>query len=90
MIKNLSIDKVKKLGLNKSDKNLDVLIQAYFDLDDNIDLKREIVSSIGRQIDNTKIYSFIKENVYNCGYMDLVCRLGFNPTETIKELENVA
>ena len=71
----LSIEKIKKLGLHKSDENLDVLLYIYSHFDGNIDLKREIVSSIGRQNNNFKIYSFIKNNVYTCGYMDLVYQM---------------
>ena len=70
-----SVESIKKLGLNKSEENLDFLISLFDDLSLNIDIRREIVSSIGRQKNNSKIYKFIKEHAFNCGYMDLVYQM---------------
>ena len=41
----------------------------------NIELKREIVSSIGRQKNDEKILNFIKNNVYSCNIMELVYQM---------------
>ena len=71
----MTLQVLKKLGLNKSEENLDFLISLFDDLSLNIDIRREIVSSIGRQKNNSKIYKFIKEHAFNCGYMDLVYQM---------------
>jgi len=70
----LSINDIKKLGLEKSDQNLYKLIRLFEKIN-SIELKREIVSSIGRQDNYQAVFAFIKENVYNCGYMDLVYQM---------------
>lgn len=74
-LEDLSVEKVKKLGIQRSKENLDTLFYAYDNIKNNIDVKREIVSSIGRQKDNERIYSFIERNVFKCGYMDLVYQM---------------
>ena len=72
--KNFTIAEIKNLGLNRSEENLQKLLEIYPEVE-NIDLKREIVSSIGRQNNNEKILDFIKKNVYDCGFMDLVYQM---------------
>ncbi|MBR1396053.1 MAG: site-specific DNA-methyltransferase [Selenomonadaceae bacterium] len=69
-----TISEIKKLGLIRSDENIKYLLDIYDDVTD-IELKREVVSSIGRQKDNKKILDFIKNNVYKCGFMDLVYQM---------------
>lgn len=71
----VSLEYIKSLGLNKSEENLDLLIRMFDDNNTNIDIRREIVSSIGRQTNNAKILKFIKDNVFCCGYMDLVYQM---------------
>lgn len=74
-IKDLTIEKIKNLGVRKSDENMELLLNIYNKLGTDIDLKREVVSSIGRQKNNEKILHFIEDNVYKCGYMDLVYQM---------------
>ena len=71
---NYTMSEIKNLGLIRSDENLKTLLEIY-DKVDNIELKREIVSSIGRQKNNTVILEFIKNNVYKCGFMDIVYQM---------------
>ena len=71
---NYTVTKIKNLGLIRSDENLKILLKIYHKVTD-IDVKREIVSSIGRQNDNKIIFNFIRENVFNCGFMDLVYQM---------------
>lgn len=70
----MNIAEIKHLGLVKSDENLKILLNLYTEIKD-IELRREIVSSIGRQKNNTVILKFIRENVYNCGFMELVYQM---------------
>ena len=65
---------IKNLGLIRSAENLKTLLGLYEVVDD-VELKREIVSSIGRQTDDKIIFDFIKNHVYNCGFMDLVYQM---------------
>ena len=70
----LTIPEIKNLGLVRSEENLQTLLKLYDEVDD-IDLKREIVSSIGRQKNDKIIFDFIKSHVYNCGFMDIVYQM---------------
>lgn len=72
--KKYSVAEIKNLGLNRSEENLNLLLEIYPSVED-IEVKREIVSSIGRQNNNQKIFDFIKNNVYDCGFMDLVYQM---------------
>ena len=71
---NYTVAQIKNLGLIRSDENLKTLLKPYDEVTD-IDIKREIVSSIGRQTDNEIILKFIRENVFNCGFMELVYQM---------------
>lgn len=70
----VSLLEVKELGKNRCSENLTKLLKLY-DVVSDIDIKREIVSSIGRQKDYDAVYSFIKNNIYNCKCMDLVYQM---------------
>ncbi|MEI0524629.1 site-specific DNA-methyltransferase [Brachyspira murdochii] len=70
-----TLSDIKELGLKKSDGNLDLLISMFNSDNFNIELKREIVSSIGRQKNDEKILNFIKNNVYSCNIMELVYQM---------------
>lgn len=70
----VSLLEVKELGKNKCSENLTKLLKLY-DVISDIDIKREIVSSIGRQKDYDTIYDFIKNNIYNCKCMDIVYQM---------------
>ena len=70
----ITLLEVKSLGKEKNSKNLDKLLYLYEVVSD-IDIKREVVSSIGRQKDNKCILNFIKKNIYTCKCMDLVYQM---------------
>ena len=57
---NITVEYIKSLGnsKNRSRESLDLLFQL-FSGDYNIELKREIVSSIGRQTLNDEVLNFI-------------------------------
>lgn len=69
-----TIEAIKKLGLEKSNSNISILVEM-FDLDLNIDLKREIVSSIGRQKDNDRIYNFLNKEAFEKHYMEVIYQM---------------
>lgn len=49
MLKNdVTIESIKALGKEKSDRNLDVLLALFDDSRTKLEIRREIVSSIGR------------------------------------------
>lgn len=70
----MNLAEIKNLGAIKSDENLKILLELYDKISD-IELRREIVSSIGRQKNNAAILKFIRENVYSCGFMELVYQM---------------
>ncbi|WP_317366329.1 site-specific DNA-methyltransferase [uncultured Tyzzerella sp.] len=70
----LTIKEIKKLGKDKSDENIKILLK-YFNQEISIELKREIVSSIGRQINNDMIYSFLRENAFKNHPMEVVYQM---------------
>lgn len=69
-----TLSEIKNLGLIRNAENLKTLLDIYEEVTD-IELKREVVSSIGRQNDDEIIFDFIKSNVYRCGFMDLVYQM---------------
>lgn len=69
-----TVAQIKNLGLVRSAENLQILLKLYDEVAD-IEVKREIVSSIGRQTDNKIIFDFIRENVFTCGFMELVYQM---------------
>ncbi len=71
----MSIEEIKKLGKNKCDENFDKLIHMYNDDSFSVEEKREIVSSIGRQNDIERIYDFIKKNMFEKNYMDIIYQM---------------
>lgn len=72
----LSIQSIKKLGLEKSDSNLNKLIKIFYENQYiDIDLKREIVSSIGRQKDKDKIYEFLNQEAFKKHYMEVIYQM---------------
>lgn len=62
---NITIEGVKALGKEKSDDNLDYLIQLFNNPKLKLDIRREIVSSIGRQTNNDRVLKFDKEQAFN-------------------------
>lgn len=70
----ITIEYIKQLGLEKLESNIDYLIKLFYE-DLEIELKREIVSSIGRQKQNDKIYNFLNKEAFNSHYMELVYQM---------------
>ena len=62
MTTSITIPYIKSLGKDRSDSNLSLLIDLYNDANLSLELKREVISSIGRQNDKAKIANFIEEN----------------------------
>ena len=59
-----SVEQIKAMGKEKNENNLLKLFEI-FKLPAPIDIRREIVSSIGRQNDNDKVYIFMKREAFN-------------------------
>lgn len=59
----ITIEYIKSLGKNKSDENFDKLLDLYKS-DLNFDIKREVVSSIGRQSNIERIISFLESEAF--------------------------
>ena len=59
-----SLEYIKALGKEKSDSNLELLIEIFNQNNISVDIKREVVSSIGRQQNLDKIYKFIAEYAF--------------------------
>ncbi|PAF44899.1 site-specific DNA-methyltransferase [Helicobacter sp. 11S02629-2] len=69
---NLSVEKIKKIAsLNPSIE----LLQNLFYKQNDLDIKRELISAIGRNSDNQKIYEFLNKEAFNNHYMDLVYQM---------------
>ena len=88
----LTIPYIKSLGKEKSNENLLLLIELYKDKSVSLELKREIVSSIGRQNDKEIVAEFIKNNYTSkLNSMDMVyqfyrtCLYNYQ-TETFKKI----
>lgn len=71
---NITIEFIKKLGAERLDSNLEYLIKLFYE-DLQIELKREIISSIGRQKNNDKIYEFLQKEALNSHFMELVYQM---------------
>lgn len=72
--KSLTIEYIKKLGKEKTEISLDSLFE-YYNEDLEIDIKREIVSSIGRNKNDDRIYNFLVENAFKNIQMELVYQM---------------
>lgn len=59
---NITLPYIKSLGKERSEENLYLLIELYGNNEISLDLKREIVSSIGRQKNKEKVADFIEHN----------------------------
>ena len=70
----MTVEKIKDLGKNRSKENLETLLELY-NIDLPIEVKREVVSSIGRQKDNKIIYDFINSHVFEKTYMELIYQM---------------
>ena len=72
-----SIESIKKLGVEKSDSNFTKLLVLFDEYKDSkhIEIIREIVSSIGRQKDNDRIYNFLQKEIHRKHYMEVVYQM---------------
>lgn len=76
MIMNITLPYIKSLGKERSEENLSLLIELYNNNEISLDLKREIVSSIGRQKNKEKVADFIEHNFKSTNNsMDIVYQL---------------
>ncbi|TLD81255.1 site-specific DNA-methyltransferase [Helicobacter sp. MIT 11-5569] len=71
----ITIESVKKLGLEKSDSNLAILLDMFMQEVLSIEIQREIISSIGRQKNNDKIYDFLSKEAFNNHYMEVIYQM---------------
>ncbi|EAI7252338.1 site-specific DNA-methyltransferase [Campylobacter lari] len=71
----ITLEKIKKLGLVKTDMSLSKLLELFYQDNIKIDLQREIVSSIGRQANNEQIYKFLAIEAFNGHYMEVVYQM---------------
>lgn len=73
---NISVQYIKSLGSkkNRSKESLEKLKQLFLK-DYKIEIKREIVSSIGRQTNNDEVLSFMIEQAFNNNPMELVYQM---------------
>lgn len=60
-----TVEKIKSLGKNKSKESFDLLLDYFDNYNLKLDLRREVVSSIGRQDDNERVFNFIKHQAFN-------------------------
>ena len=74
MLNAITIEEIKKIGKEQAEYNLDKLI-FLFHQELSFPLKREIISSIGRQSNNNKILNFIENNVFKDIPMDFVYQM---------------
>lgn len=70
----LSMAQIKAMGKHRSKENLEKLIKIYPEIE-QMDLKREIISSIGRQQEKEIIFEFISKHIYNYDCMELVYQM---------------
>ncbi len=70
----ITIEKVKALGKEKSEENFDRLLELY-NSELAIPIKREVVSSIGRQKNKERIYQFISERAFEKTYMEFIYQM---------------
>ena len=69
-----TLEFIKKLGLEKTDSNLDKLLELFYRYTE-IDIRREIASSIGRQKDSDKIYEFLNKEAFEKHYMEVIYQM---------------
>lgn len=69
-----TIQYLKQLGKERTEESFDTLLE-YFEHDMNVDLKREVVSSIGRHTNNDRIYDFLTENIFKKNQMEIVYQM---------------
>ena len=70
-----SIEQIKDLGKEKSEINLNKLLEI-FNLPAPVEIRREIVSSIGRQVNDDRVYIFMKREAFNDeNPMDLIYQI---------------
>ncbi|MDE7317403.1 MAG: site-specific DNA-methyltransferase [Helicobacter sp.] len=70
-----TIESIKRLGLEKSDSNIAILLDMFTQEELGVDIRREIVSSIGRQKNNDKIYEFLNREAFSNHYMEVIYQM---------------
>lgn len=69
-----SIEYIKSLGKEKSEENFDLLLKLFKE-DMDIDIKREVVSSIGRQSNIERIIDFLNQEAFGNHPMELIYQM---------------
>ncbi len=69
-----SVEYIKTLGKDKSQENFDLLLSLFAE-EMPIDVKREVVSSIGRQNDLDRVLKFLEDEAFNNHPMELVYQM---------------
>ena len=69
-----SIEYIKSLGKNKGQESFDLLLELFKE-DLPIDVRREIVSSIGRQDDYDRVLLFLNQEAFNNHPMELIYQM---------------
>ena len=69
-----SVEYIKSLGKEKNEENFDLLL-SIFNEELPIDVKREVVSSIGRQNNLDRILEFLNKEAFNNHPMELVYQM---------------
>lgn len=85
----ITIEFIKKLGLEKSEKNLSKLIDLFYNTAE-IELKREITSSIGRQENSDRIFEFLQKEAFEKHYMEVIYQMFRTALYRAKEDEKFA
>lgn len=62
--KSFSVEYIKSLGKEKNDVNLKLLLEIYHNEEISVKIKREVVSSIGRQSNKDLVYEFIQKEAF--------------------------
>ena len=71
-----SVDRIKAMGKNRTKENFSALIRLFFAAVLPLEIKREIVSSIGRYDYDNEIFDFISREAFNTN----------NPMEVIYQM----
>lgn len=85
----ITIEFIKKLGLEKSEENLSKLIDLFYNTAE-IELKREITSSIGRQENSDRIFEFLQKEAFEKHYMEVIYQMFRTALYRAKEDEKFA
>jgi len=70
----MTVEKAKKIALNRSDETLKILIKYYHE-EKKVEVRRELVSSIGRQRNKDIIFKFLSDNIFKEPVTEVVIQM---------------